>query len=44
MSRSRDDGCGRLVKAALARGAKDNVTVVLARVGRTIAATNPVRI
>lgn len=30
MSRSRDDGCGRLVKAALARGAKDNVTVVLA--------------
>jgi len=32
MSRSRDDGCGRLVKAALARGAKDNVTVVLADV------------
>ena len=31
-SRSRDDGCGRLVKAALARGAKDNVTVVLASV------------
>jgi protein phosphatase len=31
-SRSRDDGCGRLVKAALARGAKDNVTVVLADV------------
>ena len=30
MSRSRDDGCRRLVKAALARGAKDNVTVVLA--------------
>ena len=30
MSRSRDDGCGRLVKAALARDAKDNVTVVLA--------------
>ncbi|KAF5416497.1 MAG: hypothetical protein C5S48_02665 [Candidatus Methanogaster sp.] len=30
MSRSRDDGCGRLIKAALARGAKDNVTVVLA--------------
>jgi protein phosphatase len=30
MSRSRDDGCKRLVKAALARGAKDNVTVVLA--------------
>lgn len=31
-SRSRDDVCGRLVKAALARGAKDNVTVVLADV------------
>ena len=30
MSRSRDDWCRRLVKAALARGAKDNVTVVLA--------------
>ena len=30
MSRSRDDGCRRLVKAALARGARDNVTVVLA--------------
>jgi protein phosphatase len=30
MSRSRDDGCKRLVKAALARDAKDNVTVVLA--------------
>ncbi len=30
MSRNRDDGCGRLVKAALARGARDNVTVVLA--------------
>ncbi|MEA3281088.1 MAG: protein phosphatase 2C domain-containing protein [Euryarchaeota archaeon] len=30
MSRRRDDGCGRLVKAALARDAKDNVTVVLA--------------
>ena len=30
MSRRRDDGCIRLVKAALARGAKDNVTVVLA--------------
>ena len=29
-SRSRDDGCGRLVKTALTRGAKDNVTVVLA--------------
>ena len=32
MSRSRDDGCGRLVKAALARGTKDNATVVLAGV------------
>ncbi|MHC1610485.1 MAG: protein phosphatase 2C domain-containing protein [Candidatus Methanospirareceae archaeon] len=42
MSRSRDDGCKRLVKAALARDAKDNVTVVLASVDRTIAATNPV--
>ena len=30
MSRSRDNGCRRLVKAALARGAKDNATVVLA--------------
>jgi serine/threonine protein phosphatase PrpC len=30
MSRRRDYGCRRLVKAALARGAKDNVTVVLA--------------
>lgn len=29
-SRGRDDGCGRLVKATLARDAKDNVTVVLA--------------
>ena len=42
MSRSRDDGCKRLVKAALARGARDNVTVVLASVGRAIAATNPI--
>ncbi|MEA1895653.1 MAG: protein phosphatase 2C domain-containing protein [Euryarchaeota archaeon] len=30
MSRSRDDGCRRLVKAALVRDAKDNVTVVMA--------------
>jgi len=42
MSRSRDDGCRHLVKAALARDARDNVTVVLASVDRTIAATNPV--
>ncbi len=32
MSRSRDEMCRRLVKAALTRGAKDNVTVVLAGV------------
>ena len=40
MSRSRDDGCRRLVTAALKRGAKDNVTVVLASVDATIAGSS----